>query len=317
MIGGIPRLLLSPHRRALVANRLAWFRQNGASERLAAEWGSDTATTDDRTVADFDYEWAHASRVGTSELSEVFGMYFEQVPTGLFSEDKVALDAGCGAGRWAYEVALRGPRVIAVDLGLSVEIAWANTRKTNRVACVQADIRALPLAPGCVDWSYSLGVVHHLNEPHAPLRQMVRTTRQTGLVVSYLYYALDERGIMYRALFRTVDVLRRGVSRLPRPVVRAISTILALCIYLPLARAAAVLEMLGFDRASRTMPLSFYRRLPLRLMISDSLDRFGTRIEHRFTRQQFAGLLEQSGLVDVTVSPNPPYWHGLGRVPKP
>ena len=47
-------------------------------------------------------------------------------------------------------------------------------------------------------------------------------------------------------------------------------------------------------------------------MLNDSLDRFGTRLEKRYSRAQMLELLRGAGLHDVRVSDRPPYWHGLG-----
>src|SRR5207253_1766641 len=121
---------------------------------------------------------------------------------------KTVLDAGAGAGRWAFEVSQRGPRVIAVDLGRSIEVTRANT-SPDRVACVQADLEALPLAAASVDWAYSLGVLHHTRDPQAALAKVVAAVRPGGTVLLYLYYALDQRGPLFRGLFQTVDLARR------------------------------------------------------------------------------------------------------------
>jgi len=47
-------------------------------------------------------------------------------------------------------------------------------------------------------------------------------------------------------------------------------------------------------------------------MRTDALDRFGTRLEQRFTRVQIEKMLEQAGLVDITFSDIAPYWCALG-----
>jgi hypothetical protein len=43
-------------------------------------------------------------------------------------------------------------------------------------------------------------------------------------------------------------------------------------------------------------------------MRTDALDRFGTALEHRFTRVQIAELLEAAGFSGVTFSKAEPYW---------
>lgn len=314
VMSGIPRLLRAAGRARLVKERSQWFMGDEVRRRLAEEWRvGDGEQHPDGVVAGFDFEWSRFPSAGSAELSAIWERYFDLVPADLFGPDRVVLDAGCGAGRWSLEVVKRGPRVIAVDLGLSVEVAQRNTEGSGRVACVQADVRDLPLADRCVDWAYSLGVIHHLPDPEAALTRLRQAIGPDGLLLVYLYYALDGRGPAYRALFRVVDALRHVVSRAPRVVVLGASTAIALLAYLPLARLSRLLARLGARRLANSLPLSFYRDLSLRVMLNDSLDRFGTRLERRYTRQQLVALMLGAGLVDIAVSRSEPCWHAIGR----
>jgi SAM-dependent methyltransferase len=265
-------------------------------------------------VAGFDDEWRRFHDVGTRDHRDVYARYFDLVPADHYGDDQTVLDAGCGAGRWAFEVSQRGPRVIALDLGRSVEIAHANTDQ-DRVACVQADLRVLPIGPETVDWAYSLGVLHHTERPEEILRNIVRAVRPGGLVLLYLYYALDDRGPAYRAVFTAVNFARRIISRQPRSVVVTIATLIAACVYWPFARTAAVLEQIGARTAALKLPLSFYRDLSFATMRNDSVDRFGTRLEQRYNRSEIVELMRGAGLVDIVLSESPPFWHGTGKKP--
>jgi SAM-dependent methyltransferase len=202
--------------------------------------------------------------------------------------------------------------VIAIDLGASVDVARANT-DPEWVACIQADVRALPLRDASADWAYSLGVLHHTDDPAAGLAEIARCVRPGGRVLLYLYYALEQRGLLYRALFRLVDRLRRITSHLPRRIVVAFAALMAILAYWPLARLARLLAAIGREDLARSMPLGFYRTLPLRIMFNDSLDRFGTTLERRFTRSAMQRLMERSGLSDVAFSERPPHWRAVGR----
>src|SRR5437660_5359276 len=83
--------------------------------------------------------------------------------TGFGPEDlagKLVLDVGCGMGRLA-EVATRwGARVVGIDLSAAAEVAAHNLVDREFVA-LQADVFALPFAPGTFDHIYSIGVLHH------------------------------------------------------------------------------------------------------------------------------------------------------------
>jgi hypothetical protein len=47
-------------------------------------------------------------------------------------------------------------------------------------------------------------------------------------------------------------------------------------------------------------------------MLTDALDRFGTRLEHRFTKDEIQSMMKISGLESITFSDSTPYWVALG-----
>jgi SAM-dependent methyltransferase len=297
-------------RAAIVGRHRTWFERDSATRALGDAWRRHDLRSD--VVRGFDEEWRRFADVGTEDQREVFGRYFDIVPRDAYDASAVVLDAGCGAGRWAYEVAGRGPRVIALDLGLSIEVARKNTLGRN-VACVQADVRDVPLAAGSIDWAYSLGVLHHTDDPRAGLRSVTEAVRPGGLVLLYLYYALDQRGRAYRALFAGSNAVRQRLSRAPNPIKHAATTAIAASVYWPLARSAAVLEAIGQSGLAERLPLSFYRRLSFRTMRNDSLDRFGTALERRYSRDEVSELMRSAGLTQLVFSGEPPFWHATGR----
>lgn len=313
VIDGIPRLLIGDARGQLLRTHHEWLALHRHDARLSDDW--ERKTGDNPIIAGFDDEWSRFRDVGTKDQADVYALYFDLLPVARLAKDQTVLDAGCGGGRWAFEVSKRGPRVIAVDLGRSVEVARANT-DPDRVDCVQADLESLPLGTDTVDWAYSLGVLHHTRTPERALANIVNAVRPGGLVLLYLYYALDQRGPLYHTLFVAADVTRRLLSRQPRFVVRVIATFIASVVYWPLARFAAFLERAGAGVLAAKLPLGFYRHLSFGTMLNDSLDRFGTRLERRYTRAEMTALMHAAGLVDVTLSSSPPFWHGVGTKPK-
>ena len=88
------------------------------------------------------------------------------------------------------------------------------------------------------------------------------------------------------------------------------TSVLATLVYYPLARGALVAENLGAEVAN--LPLSAYRSLSFYTMRTDALDRFGTRLEQRFTRAQIAAMMGAAGLRDVRFSETVPFWVAVG-----
>jgi hypothetical protein len=48
-------------------------------------------------------------------------------------------------------------------------------------------------------------------------------------------------------------------------------------------------------------------------MRNDALDRFGTRLERRFTAAEIRSMMDQAGLEEVRLSDAPPYWCAVGH----
>ena len=102
------------------------------------------------------------------------------------------LIAGCGTGQQAIETAQMFPqaRVLAVDLSLS-SLAYAQ-RKTRALGLGNIDYaRADILRLGAIDRTFDLiestGVLHHLADPLAGLRVLVKLLRPRGLIHLGLY----------------------------------------------------------------------------------------------------------------------------------
>lgn len=101
----------------------------------------------------------------------------------------LVLDAGCGAGRFA-EIALSlGARVIAVDFSDAVDAARENLRGKGDIDFIQADINALPFAPGAFPRVYCLGVIQHTPDPAASFRALARMVAPGGALAVDVYPA--------------------------------------------------------------------------------------------------------------------------------
>ena len=86
--------------------------------------------------------------------------------------------------------------------------------------------------------------------------------------------------------------------------------VVAYLIYFPLARAAFLLERMGLDVGN--WPLSVYRNKSLYTMRTDALDRFGTKLEHRFSRVEIENMLTAAGLENIQFSMHEPYHCAVG-----
>lgn len=266
------------------------------------------------TVRGFGQEWARfdQSPVAESELEAIFDRYFQVFPWSRLPTDSEGFDLGCGSGRWAKLVARRVARLHCIDASAeALGVARRNTRGAQNCVFHHASVDAMPLPDDSMDFGYSLGVLHHVPDTEAGIRACVRKLKKGAPFLVYLYYAFDNRSAWFRRLWETTDLCRRVISRLPFPARLAASQAIAAGVYLPLARAAALLERFGID--PQALPLSYYRRRSLYVMRTDALDRFGTRLEQRFTAAEIRQMMTAAGLENIRFGEGPPYWCAVGE----
>lgn len=242
---------------------------------------------------------------------ELFEKYFAVFPWTALSDDAEGFDAGCGSGRWAQLVAQRVARLHCVDASPeALRVARDNLAEQDNCELHLASVAALPLPNASQDFGYSLGVIHHLPDPAGGLASCVSKLKPGAPFLLYLYYAFDNRPGWFRLLHGASALVRAGVSRLPARPKHLVADILAFTVYLPLARLARILERTGANVSN--LPLSYYRKRSMYVMRTDSLDRFGTPLEQRFTAKQIEQMMETAGLERITFSPNAPYWCAVG-----
>jgi len=266
------------------------------------------------TVEGFGREWQayDQSALAEKEYREAFDAYFSVFPWDGLPKNAEGFDLGCGSGRWAADVINRVGILHCIDPAPGA-IAVAKRRLANdkRAHFHVAGADQIPLADGSQDFGYSLGVLHHIPDTRRALSDCVRKLKLGAPFLVYLYYSFDTRPAWYRSLWRTSDVGRRAISRLPFAVRKAMTAFIAASIYWPMSKIALASEKLGADVTN--FPLSHYRRTSFYTMRTDALDRFGTRLEQRFSRAEIGAMMHAAGLGGVVFREGAPYWIACGR----
>lgn len=256
------------------------------------------------TVAGFGEEWSafDQSNLPERDKEELFRSYFGIFPFESLPSNPEGFDLGCGSGRWAAMVA---PRVGTLHCIEPAEKALEAARRNVPVARFHlAGVDTIPLPDDSQDFGYSLGVLHHIPDTQKALDACVRKLKPNAPFLVYLYYAFDNRPHWYRVVWKASDVIRAGVSRMPFPLKRVVADALALAVYWPLSRLSRLV--------GPNFPLHAYRHRSLYSLRTDSLDRFGTRLEHRFTKEQVRTMMEKAGLSGIRFSEAVPYWTAVG-----
>lgn len=267
---------------------------------------------DDAVVAGFADEWKRFDQraLSPADRTGIFDDYFSEFPWSKLTAGAVGADIGCGSGRWALLVAPRVGLLHCVDPGDAIEVARRNLAGQSNIRFHRAGVGDLPFADESLDFAYSLGVLHHVPDTAAALRQIARTLKPGAPFLVYLYYAFDNRPRWFRWIWRVSELLRRAISSLPYRIRYVASQLMAATVYWPLARSARLVESLGGHPAN--WPLAYYRDKAFYVMRTDALDRFGTRLEKRFSRAQIQGMMEDAGFHDIRFADHVPYWCAVG-----
>jgi ubiquinone/menaquinone biosynthesis C-methylase UbiE len=287
------------------------LRCDRASMRTNADSNLDLQVT-----RGFGREWStfrqDSDHLSQQQRQAIFEDYFCIFPWHLLPPGGgVGLDVGCGTGRWSMLLAPRVKHLHLLDPSAdALNVARENLRGMNNVSYHLHSVAAIPLPPKSLDFAFSLGVLHHVPDTEAAIAAIADKLKLNAPFLVYLYYALDNRPIWYRLLWRVTNLARLVVSRLPHPLRLAISQTVAALIYWPLAHVARLMSQRG--RQASALPLSYYADKSFYVMRTDAYDRLCTRLEKRFRRDEIERMLTRAGFKNVTFSNKQPFWCAVG-----
>jgi SAM-dependent methyltransferase len=269
--------------------------------------------TDKRaTAAGFGWQWQHFTQEDERYAEQFLGWIAPVTPE--FFRDKIVLEGGCGKGRHTQLAARWGVRdVIGIDLSVAVETAFAATRTLPNAHIIQADIYHLPLARK-FDYAFSVGVLHHLPDPHAGFLALASKVKPGGHVSAWIYGAENNEWIT-----RWVNPVREKItSRLDRRALLQLSKLPAACLYLATKLVYGPLNRSGSSLAKHL----FYNDY------LSAISNFGWREQHTIVfdhlvaptafyipREDFETWWRDIDARDVEIGwHNKNSWRGLGKI---
>ena len=135
------------------------------------------------------------------------------------------LECGSGGGQHTAMVAAVAADVTAVDLN-TAELVRQRLAGAANVRVVEADIATLDLG-GTFDVVFSIGVIHHTDDPNRTFEAIYRHCSPGGLVIIWTYSAEGNALVRYG-----VEPVRKLLlSRLPRPVLARLSQAITAMLY--------------------------------------------------------------------------------------
>jgi len=269
---------------------------------------------DKKTVEDFGEEWNkyNQSSIPDEELKKSWNQYFDVFPFEELSNDSEGFDMGCGSGRWAKFVANKVHLLNCVDPSeKALNVAKRNLSNFSNIHYFNASVNDNILKENSQDFGYCLGVLHHIPDTLEGIKACAKLLKKNAPFLLYLYYNFENRSFFFKLIWRLSDFMRKIISLLSPKTKIFITSIAAYLIYYPLARSAFVSEKLGIDVSN--FPLSDYRNKTFYFMKTDALDRFGTRLEKRFSKDEIQRMLKEAGFRDIRFSRNTPFWVSISR----
>ena len=267
---------------------------------------------DNKVINDFGLEWGKYQQNNTNtNFKKIFDEYFSIFPKDILNNKSVGFDAGCGSGRWAKFIAPKVKTLYCIDPSQkALNVAKKNLAEFNNCIFEYAKIDDSLIEKGSQDFGYSLGVLHHITNTKKALKSCTSKLKKNAPFLLYLYYKFDNKPLWYVYLWKTSDIFRLFISKLPFKVKLFVTEVLAFIVYFPLARISYLIEKIGFD--VENIPLSYYRKKSFYVMRTDSLDKFGTRLEQRFTRKEIKTMMGDADLHNIKFSESPPFWVAIG-----
>jgi SAM-dependent methyltransferase len=254
----------------------------------------------------FGEEWKTFNKILPQHHDE-FKLYFDLIDLPTL-ESKRICDLGCGIGRWSYFLKDIAKEIVLIDFSESIFEARKNLSESDNTIFIMADVLDLPFPNDTFDFIFCLGVLHHIPQP--ALQSVRKLSSLAPEFLIYLYYALDNRGALYKLIFYFANMIRNLTCNITSPTARSILTeVLMWLLYIPIIIIGKILTIFG-AQASK-VPFNFYGHMNLGRIRQDVYDRFFTRIEQRVSKQEIQKLSDTFS--EIVVSDDLPFWHFLCR----
>lgn len=124
-------------------------------------------------------------------------------------QNKLVLEAGCGAGRFTEILLKLGATLVSADLSSAVEVNKENFPLSDKHAVIQADINDMPYRDESFDVVLCLGVIQHTPNSEQTIENLFKLVKKGGTLI------IDHYTFTKSLLFRSAFFYRRFLRKLP------------------------------------------------------------------------------------------------------
>jgi ubiquinone/menaquinone biosynthesis C-methylase UbiE len=268
---------------------------------------------DTEVVNDFGEEWKKFSVHNDESVRELRKEYFDIIDETIVNKNTYMIDIGCGSGRWTEYFADKAGFIEAIDPSDAVHVASKMLSNQPTVRITKASVDTIPWDDETFDFGMSIGVLHHIPDTAKAMTACVKKIKKGGHFYVYLYYRFDNRGILFKSIFYLSSIFRLIISRMPSAMKKFTCDALAILVYWPLSRFAGLLHKLKLSPLAKKIPLEPYYNKPFYNLRNDCLDRFGTKLEQRFTKLEIEQMMTDAGLSNIKFGNKSAFWHAVGK----
>jgi SAM-dependent methyltransferase len=248
----------------------------------------------------FGYEWKTYSEM-RPEYQEQFRRWTIHLPPESWA-GKTFLDVGCGMGRNSY-----WPLTYGAAGGVAIDIDRNSLASAERTLAAFPNVTIREMSAYDIQYAdhfdivFSIGVIHHLEDPLSALRQMAKAAKPGGKVLMWVYGLENNEWIV-----RGLNPLRKLLfSRLPVSFVHHLSLYPGALLWLALRMGIGRIEY---------FPLM--RQMTFRHLRSIVFDQMLPQIANYWPRDFVERLMSESGLEEVRLAwVNEMSWSAIGTKP--
>ena len=269
---------------------------------------------DTETVESFGEEWSDFNNFKDEEILGLGEEYFDIVDDNMVNKNTIMADFGCGSGRFSKYWQRKVKTIYAIDPSIAVLSADNLIGEDESIEIVKASISNLPFEDNFFDFGMSIGVLHHIPDTQKAMNDCVKKIKHGGYFYTYLYYSLDDRGFIFKLLWKLSNVLRHIISSMPNKIKNIVCEIISISVYLPFIFLTRMCIFFNVStKVWSKIPLSYYYNKSFFIIRNDARDRFGTPLEQRFSKKEIEKMMINAGLKNIVFSDKVPYWHAIGQ----